>query len=67
MPYNVTRDEVLSSAGTWGDFSRFLQILPSVVWNTDMSNDVLVRGGNPSENLYVVDGIEVPNINVSGM
>jgi len=32
-----------------------------------MSNDVLVRGGNPSENLYVVDGIEVPNINVSGM
>jgi TonB dependent receptor/TonB-dependent Receptor Plug Domain len=63
MPYHVTQSEVLAAAGTWGDFSRFLQLLPGVVWNTDVSNDVLVRGGNPSENLYVVDGIEVPNIN----
>ena len=62
-PYRVTQDEVFSSAGTWGDFSRFLQLLPGVVWNSDMSNDVLVRGGNPTENLYVVNGIEVPNIN----
>jgi hypothetical protein len=62
-PYNVTAGEVLSSAGTWGDFSRYLQLLPGAVGNSDMSNDVLVRGGNPSENLYVVDGIEVPNIN----
>jgi hypothetical protein len=63
MPYHVTQSEVLAAAGTWGDFSRYLQLLPGVVWNTDLSNDVLVRGGNPSENLYVVDGIEVPNIN----
>jgi hypothetical protein len=62
-PYHVTQNEVLSSAGTWGDFTRYLQMLPGVVWNTDMSNDVMVRGGNPLENLYVVDGIEVPNIN----
>jgi TonB-dependent Receptor Plug Domain len=62
-PYQITQDEVLSSAGTWGDFSRYLQLLPGVVWNTDMSNDIMVRGGNPSENLFVVDGIEVPNIN----
>ncbi|MGA2890648.1 MAG: TonB-dependent receptor [Terracidiphilus sp.] len=63
VPYHITQSEVLSSAGTWGDFSRFLQVLPGVVWNADMSNDVMVRGGNPSENLYVVDGIEVPNMN----
>lgn len=63
MPYHFTRSEVLSSAGTWGDFTRYLQLLPGVVWNTDLSNDVMVRGGNPYENLYVVDGIEVPNIN----
>ncbi len=62
-PYHVTSAEVLSSAGTWGDFTRYLQLLPGVVWNTDMSNDVMVRGGSPEENLYVVDGIEVPNIN----
>ena len=63
IAYHVTQDEVLSSAGTWGDFTRYLQLLPGVVWNSDMSNDVMVRGGNPTENLYVVDGIEVPNIN----
>jgi len=62
-PYHVTESDVLSSAGTWGDFTRYLQMLPGVVWNTDMSNDIMVRGGNPAENLYVVDGIEVPNIN----
>lgn len=63
VPYHITRSQVLSAAGTWGDFTRYLQLVPGVVWNTDMSNDVLVRGGDPSENLYVVDGIEVPNIN----
>src|SRR6201997_4166668 len=62
-PYRVSQEEVLSSAGTFGDFSRYLQLLPGVVWNTDMSNDIMVRGGNPAENLFVVDGIEVPNIN----
>lgn len=60
---NVTQIEVLSSAGTYGDFSRYLQVLPGVVWVSDLSNDVLVRGGHPTENLFVVDGVEVPNIN----
>jgi hypothetical protein len=60
---NVTGDEILSSAGTYGDFSRYLQVMPGVVWVSDLSNDVLVRGGHPTENLFVVDGVEVPNIN----
>jgi hypothetical protein len=63
VPYHVTQAEVLSSAGTFEDFTRYLQVLPGVAWNSDISNDVMVRGGHPSENLYVVDGIEVPNIN----
>lgn len=63
VAYHVTQADVLSAAGTWEDFTRYLQVLPGVVWNTDMSNDVMIRGGQPSENLYVVDGIEVPNIN----
>jgi hypothetical protein len=62
-PYHVTRAEVLASAGTWGDFTRYLRVLPGTVGNTDQSNDVMVRGGHPAENLYVVDGIEVPNVN----
>jgi hypothetical protein len=60
---NVTQTEILSSAGTYGDFSRYLQVLPGVVWVSDLGNDVLVRGGHPTENLFVVDGVEVPNIN----
>lgn len=63
VPYDITRSAVLSSAGTWGDFTRYLQLLPGVVWNSDLTNEIMVRGGNPSENLYVVDGIEIPNIN----
>jgi len=38
-------------------------MFPGVVFNEDDSDDILVRGGNPIENLYLVDGIEVPNIN----
>jgi hypothetical protein len=60
---NVTQAEILSSAGTYGDFSRYLQVMPGVVWVSDLSNEVLVRGGHPTENLFVVDGVEVPNIN----
>lgn len=61
--HQAFRGEIQASAGTYGDFSRFLQLLPGVTKTTDTSNDVLVRGGSPSENLYVVDGFEVPNIN----
>jgi hypothetical protein len=54
--------EILSSAGTYGDLSRYLQALPGVVWNSDVSNDVIVRGGHPEENLYVIDGVEFDGI-----
>src|SRR5580658_10779580 len=40
---NLSQAEILSSAGTYGDFSRYLQLLPGVVWNSDLSNEVLVR------------------------
>jgi hypothetical protein len=58
----IAGKEILSSAGTYGDLSRYLQVLPGVVWNSDLSNDVLVRGGHPEENLYVIDGVEFDGI-----
>jgi hypothetical protein len=58
----ISGKEVLSSAGTFGDVSRYLQVLPGVVWSSDLSNGVLVRGGNPEENLFVIDGVEFPGI-----
>jgi hypothetical protein len=59
----ITASEVEHSAGTFGDLSRFLQTLPGVLSDNDERNDFLVRGGNPDENLFVVDNIEVPSIN----
>jgi hypothetical protein len=59
----ITPREVETSAGTFGDVSRFLQTVAGVVSDNDQRNDVLVRGGNPSENLFVIDNIEIPSIN----
>ncbi|MGA2651286.1 MAG: TonB-dependent receptor [Terracidiphilus sp.] len=63
QPFEAGGQEVLSTAGSWGDISRYLQVLPGVVATSDLSNEILVRGGHPMENLFLVDGIEVPNIN----
>jgi hypothetical protein len=41
-----------------------VQSLPGVVIGSDdFRNDLIVRGGSPLENLYIVDNIEIPNIN----
>ena len=56
--------EVLKSAGALQDVSRYVQTLPGVVTGTDdFRNDLIVRGGSPLENLYVVDNVEIPNTN----
>jgi len=62
-PLQAGGEDVLSTAGTYGDISRYLQVFPGVVPSSDLSNQILVRGGHPMENLFFVDGIEVPNIN----
>ena len=63
MPHHNLRQVIQASAGAWDDFTRYLQIMPGVASSSDLSNGLMIRGGSPSENLYVVDGIEVPNIN----
>jgi len=45
------------------DIQRVVQILPSVVSGSDQMNEIIVRGGNYGENLFVMDGIEIPNPN----
>ncbi len=59
----VTPETIENTAGTFGDPSRYFQMLPGVVSDNDQRNDMLVRGGNPLENLFVIDGIVVPSIN----
>lgn len=56
-------EEIRRTPGGLNDVSRSLLALPGVASGVDNRNDLLVRGGGPSENAYFVDGIEVPQIN----
>jgi len=60
----IQRDEIRSSAGALQDVSRYVQALPGVGFGaSDFRNDLVVRGGSPLENLFIVDNVEIPNIN----
>jgi hypothetical protein len=60
----VAPREILKSAAAQQDVSRYVQSLPGVVIGTnDFRNDIIVRGGSPLENLFLVDNVEIPNIN----
>ena len=56
--------QILKSTAALQDVSRYVQGLPGVVIGTnDFRNDIIVRGGSPLENLFIVDNVEIPNIN----
>ena len=60
----VSPIDILKSASALQDVSRYVQTLPGVAIGTnDFRNDIIVRGGSPLENLFVVDNVEIPNIN----
>jgi hypothetical protein len=59
-------EEIRRSPGGFEDVIRALSVLPGVAQADAGRNDLIVRGGAPSENLYIVDGIEIPNINHFG-
>jgi hypothetical protein len=45
------------------DISRVIQTLPGVASTPAFRNDIIIRGGGPSENRFYLDGIEIPNLN----
>ena len=46
------------------DIAKVVQSLPGVSGSvTGFRNDVIIRGGAPNENVYYLDGIEIPTIN----
>lgn len=56
--------DIFASAGALQDVSRYLQSLPGAGFGSnDFRNDLIVRGGSPLENLFIVDNVEIPNIN----
>lgn len=56
-------EEIRRSAGSAGDISRLIGILPSISRVSDTWNGLVVRGGSPAENGFYIDNIEVPDIN----
>jgi len=58
-----SREEIRRAPGSGGDVSRILFSLPGIAKINDQSNNLIVRGGNPIENTFFVDNIEIPNIN----
>ena len=62
--YIIQSEELFKAAGARQDISRYVQLLPGVaIGAADFRNDIIVRGGSPLENLFIVDNIEIPNIN----
>jgi hypothetical protein len=63
---SLSADEVRTAPGVLEDVVRAVALFPGVAVTTGGRNDLAVRGGAPYENLFVVDGLEVPNINHFG-
>jgi hypothetical protein len=63
----LTTEEIKSNPGGNFDISRVIQALPGVGSTAGsvggFRNDIIIRGGAPNENVYYLDGIEIPVIN----
>lgn len=61
----LTTEEIKSNPGGSFDVSRVIQTLPGVggAGGSAARNDIIVRGGAPNENVYYLDGIEIPVLN----
>lgn len=62
----LTTEEIKANPGGNFDISRVIQSLPGVGGGAEggsFRNDIIIRGGSPSENVFYLDGIEVPVIN----
>jgi len=60
---SVGVQEIEKSAGANRDVSKVIQALPGVGATDPNRNDLIVRGGGPSENVFYLDGVEIPVIN----
>jgi len=58
-----TFEEIRRSPGGFENVVRSLSVLPGVAQVSAGRNDIIVRLGGPSENLFVIDGFPVQNIN----
>lgn len=59
--FTLTGTQLTTIAGTMGDFARTLRSIPAAAGTSDERNTIVARGGNPAENGFFIDNIQVPN------
>ncbi len=63
----LSTEEIKNNPGGNFDISRVIQVLPGVGGTAGTGggfrNDLIIRGGGPNENVFYLDGIEIPVIN----
>lgn len=60
----IDLQEIEKAPGANRDISKVVQNYPGVAFSPiGYRNDLIVRGGGPSENRFYLDGVEIPNIN----
>lgn len=66
-PLSIQRlspEEIATYPGGNNDIAKVAQSLPGVSGSVGgFRNDIIIRGGAPNENVYYLDGIEIPSIN----
>ena len=60
---SIGTKEIESNPGANRDISKVIQSFPGVGSTPAFRNDVIIRGGGPSENRFYLDGIEIPVLN----
>jgi len=63
---SLSLEEIRNNPGGTFDISKVIQALPGVggaSGGASFRNDITIRGGGPNENVYYLDGVEIPQIN----
>lgn len=60
---SLNANEIIRYPGANFDMAKVVQSLPGVSGSVGFRNDIIIRGGAPNENVYYLDGVEVPTIN----
>ncbi len=63
---NTQYEEIRKNPGSFEDVVKYFTTAPGVNTANDSYNQILVRGGAPTENLILIDGFEIPNLNHYG-
>ncbi|MCP4229637.1 MAG: TonB-dependent receptor [bacterium] len=57
--HSMSNEEIRRQPGGAGDIQRVISSLPGVGMISDNTSDLIVRGGDPDENLVLLDDIEI--------